>query len=121
MKRYLLAASLVLLTACGSPARINYYTLTVPPASPGALPAARAPSVYVGPVSIPETVDRPQMVKRLDANQVEIVDLDRWAEPLKAATSWMDDYVRTLEASYRRLDDLLAELQAGPKPQDPIN
>jgi uncharacterized lipoprotein YmbA len=85
MKRYLLAASLALLAACGTPARINYFTLTVAPAPPGAVPAARAPSVYVGPVTIPETVDRPQMVKRLDANQVEIVDLDRWAEPLKAA------------------------------------
>jgi uncharacterized protein len=85
MKRYLLAASLVLLAACGTPARINYYTLTVPPAPPGASAAAHAPSVYVGPVTVPEAVDRPQMVKRLDANQVEIVDLDRWAEPLKAA------------------------------------
>jgi uncharacterized protein len=85
MKRYLLAASLVLLAACGTPARINYYTLTVPPAPPGASAAAHSPSVYVGPVTVPEAVDRPQMVKRLDANQVEIVDLDRWAEPLKAA------------------------------------
>ena len=56
MRRYLLAASLVLLSACGTPARINYYTLTVPPAPPGASVAAHAPSVYVGPVSVPETV-----------------------------------------------------------------
>ena len=42
-------------------------------------------------------------------------------EPLVAATSWINDYVRALEASYQRLDGLLAELQAGPKPQDPIN
>ncbi|ESQ89862.1 ArsR family transcriptional regulator [Asticcacaulis sp. AC460] len=42
-------------------------------------------------------------------------------EPLKAATSWMDDYVRALEASYQRLDSLLEALQAGPTSNDPIN
>lgn len=42
-------------------------------------------------------------------------------EPLKAATSWMEDYCRALEASYQRLDDLLVELQSGPKANDPIN
>ena len=43
------------------------------------------------------------------------------AEPLIAATSWINDYIRALEASYQRLDSLLVELQAGPKSQDPIN
>ena len=43
------------------------------------------------------------------------------AEPLAAATSWINDYVSALEASYQRLDTLLVELQAGPNPQDPIN
>jgi uncharacterized lipoprotein YmbA len=85
MKSILAAASLAFLAACGTPAKINYYTLAVPAAAPGASLAAGAPAVYVGPISIPETVDRPQMVKRVDANQVEIADLDRWAEPLKAA------------------------------------
>ena len=42
-------------------------------------------------------------------------------EPLAAATTWINDYVRALEASYQRLDGLLAELQAGPDSQDPIN
>jgi uncharacterized protein len=85
MKSILAAASLALLAACGTPAKLNYYTLTVPAAAPGASPAAGAPNIYVGPITIPETVDRPQMVKRVDVNQVEIADLDRWAEPLKAA------------------------------------
>ena len=43
------------------------------------------------------------------------------AEPLAAATAWINAYVRALEARYQRLDGLLAELQAGPDPQDPIN
>ncbi len=43
------------------------------------------------------------------------------AEPLKAATSWMEDYVRALESSYQRLDALLVELQAGPASDDTVN
>ena len=43
------------------------------------------------------------------------------AEPLAAATSWITDYVRALEASYQRLDSLLADLQAGPDAKAPIN
>ena len=43
------------------------------------------------------------------------------AEPLKAATSWMENYIQALESSYQRLDALLAELQAGPAGDDKIN
>ncbi len=43
------------------------------------------------------------------------------AKPLAAATSWITDYLRALEASYQRLDSLLADLQAAPNSQDPIN
>ena len=85
MKRFLATASLALLAGCGTPAKLPSSTLAAPPASAPASPGAGAPNVFVGPVTIPETVDRPQMVKRIDVNQVEIVDLDRWAEPLKAA------------------------------------
>ncbi len=42
-------------------------------------------------------------------------------EALKAATAWLDDYCRALEARYQRLDNLLEELQAGPNPDDKIN
>jgi uncharacterized lipoprotein YmbA len=85
MKRLLMALSLAALAACGTPAKLNYYTLAVPAAgAPAAQTAARTMNVYVGPVTIPEAVDRPQMVYRVDANQVEIADLERWAEPLKA-------------------------------------
>jgi uncharacterized lipoprotein YmbA len=49
------------------------------------VPASCALKIFVGPVTIPEGVDRPQMVMRTSPNQVQIDDLDRWAEPLKAA------------------------------------
>jgi hypothetical protein len=42
------------------------------------------PAVAVGPVTLPEVVDRPQLVVRVSANRVEILESHRWAEPLKS-------------------------------------
>jgi uncharacterized lipoprotein YmbA len=72
----------LLLAACGSTPKETFYTLSPPPA---ALPTASASavSVYVGPVTVPEAVDRTPMVLRTGASQVEIDDLHRWVEPLK--------------------------------------
>lgn len=36
------------------------------------------------------------------------------AQPLAQAEAWIEQYRKTLEANYRRLDNLLAELQAKP-------
>ena len=101
MKRFLLAASAALLAGCGAPAKLNYYTLSSQVSSPAAVSLMRPLSIYVGPVTIPETVDRPQMVFRVDPNQVEIAELERWAEPLKAAIPRLvaDTLARELSAS----------------------
>ena len=72
-----------LLAACGTAPKLNYYTLSALQA-PGGSPAASI-SVYVGPVTVPEGVDRPQMVLRTGPNQVELDEFHRWAEPLKDA------------------------------------
>ena len=73
---------LVLLLSCGSPPRERFFTLDAPEPP---VAAADAPSVAVGPVSVPELVDRPQFVVRVNANQVAIAEQARWAEPLKGA------------------------------------
>jgi uncharacterized protein len=82
MIRIGLVAVAVLIASCGSPPRERFYTLEAPepPAD------AQAPySIAVGPVSVPELVDRPQFVVRVSANQVAIAEQARWAEPLKSA------------------------------------
>jgi uncharacterized lipoprotein YmbA len=38
----------------------------------------------VGPVTLPEVVDRPQLVLRVATNRVDILESHRWAEPLKS-------------------------------------
>jgi len=81
-----LLASCVLLAACvGAPApREQFFTLSSP--NPGvAPPASDTPSIYVGPVTVPEAVDRPSMVLRTSPNQVDVSDDYRWAEPLRNA------------------------------------
>jgi len=76
------AALVLALTACATPPRESFFTLSAPEA-PAA--TADAPSIAVGPVVIPEIVDRPQIVVRLGPNQVQIAEQARWAEPLKVA------------------------------------
>lgn len=81
-----LAAALLLVAGLGAscasqPSR--FYTLeAVATASDG--PAA-AYSVIVGPVTIPASVDRPEMVVQVAPNQVELLEFDRWASPLGEA------------------------------------
>jgi len=79
----LIAAVLV---GCGSSPPTHYYTLTAVAPAPGGSPERGSAeySVSVGPVTLPEIVDRPQLVVRVGANQVALVDQHRWAEPLKS-------------------------------------
>jgi hypothetical protein len=76
---FLLAAA----SGCARSPKVNFYTLSamVPEA---ASPATPLRAVAVGPVTLPELVDRPQLVIRVAADRVEIVETERWAEPLKS-------------------------------------
>ncbi len=72
------------LAGCASSPPARFYTLE---ARAVAEPAAGKAdyNVLVGPVTIPDLVDRPQMVLRVDASRVTIAEQARWAEPLKIA------------------------------------
>ena len=87
--------TLMLLAGCGvtgpSP-KTHFYVLSVEaqPArseNPPGPTVAMAARVSVSRVTIPGTVDRPQLVARTAANSVEIYDFHRWAEPLQEAIS----------------------------------
>ena len=77
-------AAALLLAACGTTPHESFYVLEGPPGPPPAR-LADAPSVFVGPVVVPEAVDRTPMVIRTSPNQVDVEDFHRWAEPLKSA------------------------------------
>jgi hypothetical protein len=63
---------------------VTFYTLESGAQVEAVASAAAVPSVAVGPVTLPEVVDRPQLVVRVAANRVEILETHRWAEPLKS-------------------------------------
>jgi len=73
--------ALVLLAGCSSP-RVAYYTLNATAATDVAAPALGP--VALGPVTLPDVLDRPQLVVRTGANRVEILETHRWAESLKS-------------------------------------
>ncbi len=75
---WLLALSL-LLAGCGSSPSNNYYVLS---AHEFPAPSGAAPSLGVGPISIPEYLGRQNMVYNRVENTLQVANLDMWAEPL---------------------------------------
>jgi uncharacterized lipoprotein YmbA len=73
------ALTAALVTGCSSPPA-HFYTLSAT-AAPGSVQSKL--SVAVGPVSVPEMIDRPQIVVSTGANQVSIDDFNRWASPVQ--------------------------------------
>ena len=66
--------------ACGPTANSRFYTLDSTVAADGSPPIHLA--IAVGPVSIPPSVDRPQLVVQVAPNQVVLDEFNRWAAPL---------------------------------------
>ena len=87
MKRLVILVA-TLATACslvgGGGAKESFYVLSGPESPPPAS-SANALVIYVGPVAVPESVDRAPMVLMSSANQVDLDEEHRWAEPLKTA------------------------------------
>ncbi|HEY5522324.1 MAG TPA: PqiC family protein [Desulfuromonadaceae bacterium] len=69
---------------CSRSPRVTFYTLESGAQVESAAAATAAPAVAVGPVTLPDVVDRPQLVVRVAANRVDILETHRWAEPLKS-------------------------------------
>ena len=85
LRHLIAAAAAPVLAGCGgSTVKIDYFTLTSPPAQTVAAQSGVL-SVHVGPTSIPDGVDKPQLVTRDNGSAVTIHDNLRWGEPLKDA------------------------------------
>lgn len=82
LPHWLAAAGIAIaLAGCGATPKESFYTLASAPPVESTAPAAM--TVHVGPVAIPDEVDRTPMVIRKGPNVVDIEDFHRWAEPLK--------------------------------------
>lgn len=75
-------AALLLLGACASTPPTLFYTLEPLISS---VSSSSGSAISVGPVTVPEAVDRPQMVLRTGTNQVTLAEQRRWAESLRSA------------------------------------
>ena len=73
-----------LLAGCGTTAPSRFYVLQSSANTEAVLPGKIAPDaiVGIGPVTLPEYLDRPQMVTRAGDNRLDLAEFDRWAEPL---------------------------------------
>ncbi|WP_460906889.1 PqiC family protein [Paraburkholderia jirisanensis] len=91
----LLVTALIALGGCSSPGAA-FYTLS-PDASLERTGAALPITVLVGPVTVPELLDRPQLVTRVSDNEVAVNEFARWGEPLKSGVA------RTLAANLELL------------------
>ena len=95
-----LFALLLCLSACGTTAPKQYYLLTAT-AEAGHPSSQKELLISLGPVTLPEYLDRSQIVTRRGASQLHLADDQRWAEPLK------QNFTRVLA------EDLSARLGAG--------
>jgi uncharacterized lipoprotein YmbA len=89
--RRLLLAALALapvLFACSTTSPTRFYVLSTIADKPTEAPANVA--VGVGPINLPQYLDRPQIVTRLSSNQLAVGDFDQWGGQLD------DNVARTL-------------------------
>ena len=94
-----LVATLLLLNGCSSSEPPRFYLLNPLSEGAGLEPPASEPciSLGIGPVRLPEYLDRPQIVTRATRNELTLAQLDRWAEPLS------DTFPRVLAQNLSRL------------------
>ncbi len=82
-RRTALALALLLtgaMSGCGSSPPSSFYTLSPSPLTP--IGSAADGDITIGPVEIPDYLNRPQIVTRGEGSELRLAEFDRWAEPL---------------------------------------
>ncbi|HMR30593.1 MAG TPA: PqiC family protein [Geminicoccaceae bacterium] len=77
----------LLVAACAASAPTRYYTLTSIEPSREAAPQRRPLVIGVGPMAVADYLDRPQIVTRSTAMELQLHDFDMWVETLEAIFS----------------------------------
>ena len=74
----------LLLAGCARTASVSYYQLSALEAARNVPAGAETGKMVlgIGPVRLPEYLDRPQIVTRQSATRLQLADSHRWAEPL---------------------------------------
>ena len=77
------------LSSCAGTEKSRFYTLEYLAMASSGSPDAGASglSIGIGPVRLPEYLNRAQIVTRTDKYKIDIAEFDRWAAPLDAAVA----------------------------------
>jgi uncharacterized lipoprotein YmbA len=85
---------MMMITGCrGITSPVEFYTLNAVIETPATTQVAVADqdlAIGVGPIEIPKTIDRPQIVTRTGPNRLEVDEFHRWAGSLR------EDFMRVL-------------------------
>ena len=81
MRRILAVTLLLLVAGCSDSPPTQFYTLSGMQLPPGSLSMPRT-VVGVGPVTLPDYLDRPQIVTRASGNRVVLASFHSWIEPV---------------------------------------
>ena len=76
----------VVLSGCTSSPSSRFYILNpLPTTSPETKPSAddKCLSLGIGPIKIPDYLDRPQIVTRVAQDEIALAEFDRWAQNLQ--------------------------------------
>jgi uncharacterized lipoprotein YmbA len=74
----------IALVGCGTTPASKYYLLSVEASSS---PEGSSPSLGVGPIEIPEYLNRNALIYSREGNRLHIANFERWAEPLDSSIS----------------------------------
>ena len=85
----------LLLLGCAHTPTPHYYVLSAV-AGAASDKLRSGPRIGLGPVTLPDYLDRPQIVTRATSSRLELSNSHRWAEPLAAS------FTRTLLANLER-------------------
>jgi uncharacterized protein len=86
--RVCIALTALMLAGCGASEHSRFYVLTENPAVLARVTAdPPITTVALGAVKLPAALDRPQIARRLNSDEISYSEYDRWAGPL-------DDMVR---------------------------
>jgi uncharacterized protein len=81
MRLHLAVAVLLVVAGCSQSPPTEFYTLSSMQLPPGGSSNPKS-VVGVGPVTLPDYLDRPQIVTRASGNRVMLADFDSWIEPI---------------------------------------
>lgn len=84
-RRLLLCAAVAALGACGSTPAAHFYALN--PSAAQSTTGASEVALLVGPISVAQYLDRPQLARRVSAQELVFDEFHRWAEPIDQALS----------------------------------